>query len=229
MLEETIDEIDDRADIEWKFARSKLYMEYIRGGNNKREKKAMRLRFFLIKYLIDIFLGNDLPVPFNIIPSPTSIITFFKQIKQMIIDRKSLLNKKEKCLPKHKEENILHINMGRMNTNRNINSNSVKNGKHVTRKRSSITNKKLTYKIVIERIIKRFLLYYKDSHIGLDEVKDGFEFREVKNDIASFRFELSYQIDVLQDMQISLTESMKKFNENLNASFDIKSMKTLLK
>ncbi len=32
MLEETIREIDDRADIEWKFARSKLYMEYIRNG-----------------------------------------------------------------------------------------------------------------------------------------------------------------------------------------------------
>ena len=32
MFEETIDDIDDRADIEWKFARSKLYMEYIRSG-----------------------------------------------------------------------------------------------------------------------------------------------------------------------------------------------------
>jgi hypothetical protein len=33
MLEQSIDRIDDRADIEWKFARSKLYMEYIREGN----------------------------------------------------------------------------------------------------------------------------------------------------------------------------------------------------
>ncbi len=32
MLERTIEQIDDRADIEWKFARSKLYMEYIRDG-----------------------------------------------------------------------------------------------------------------------------------------------------------------------------------------------------
>jgi hypothetical protein len=35
MLEGTIEKIDDRADIEWKFARSKLYMEYIRNGNNR--------------------------------------------------------------------------------------------------------------------------------------------------------------------------------------------------
>jgi hypothetical protein len=42
MLEETIEDIDDRADIEWKFARSKLYMEYIRDGK-------YRFHFFLIK------------------------------------------------------------------------------------------------------------------------------------------------------------------------------------
>jgi hypothetical protein len=34
MMEETIDTIDDRADVEWKFARSRLYMEYIRDGKN---------------------------------------------------------------------------------------------------------------------------------------------------------------------------------------------------
>ncbi len=32
MLEVTIWDIDASADIEWKFARSKLYMEYIRNG-----------------------------------------------------------------------------------------------------------------------------------------------------------------------------------------------------
>lgn len=35
MFEETIEDIDDRADIEWKFARSKLYMEFIRTGKNR--------------------------------------------------------------------------------------------------------------------------------------------------------------------------------------------------
>ena len=34
MMEETIETIDDRADVEWKFARSRLYMEYIRDGNH---------------------------------------------------------------------------------------------------------------------------------------------------------------------------------------------------
>ena len=35
MFEETIEDIDDRADIEWKFARSKLYMEFIRTGKTR--------------------------------------------------------------------------------------------------------------------------------------------------------------------------------------------------
>ncbi|CAF4303111.1 unnamed protein product [Rotaria sp. Silwood2] len=33
MMGKTIDIIDDRADVEWKFARSRLYMEYIRDGD----------------------------------------------------------------------------------------------------------------------------------------------------------------------------------------------------
>jgi len=35
MMEGTIDTIDDRADVEWKFARSRLYMEYVRDGKSK--------------------------------------------------------------------------------------------------------------------------------------------------------------------------------------------------
>ena len=35
MLGETVNKINDQADVEWKFARSKLYMEYIREGKNE--------------------------------------------------------------------------------------------------------------------------------------------------------------------------------------------------
>lgn len=72
MLEETIDEIDDRADIEWEFARSKLYMEYIRDGKFDLQTKQ--------KSFIRFDLGNSLPVPLNIIPSPASIIRLYEQM-----------------------------------------------------------------------------------------------------------------------------------------------------
>jgi len=217
MLEKTIMDIEETADIEWKFARSKLYMEYIRDGKN-------RIIYKIINFFC-FFLGNTLPVPLNILPSPTSIINLVNRIKQMIISYRSSLNDEKKNLTKIKEQKSIRINMGYNENNHNIISDGFKNEKIFNRKRSFLPNETLTYKIVIERIVKRFLLYYKDSHIGLDEVKNNFEFREIKNDIGSFRFEVSYEIDGLDEMRTSLVESMNKFNENLKEYFDFEQIK----
>lgn len=217
MLETTIRAIDDRADIEWKYARSKLYMEYIRDGKN-----------IFSGIFIFVFLGNALPVPLNILPSPTSMIEFFKRIKQMIICKKSSLNKEDKSSVKHTEGHFLHINMGQVNGKSSIGSADFKNEKIFNRKHTMTYNENLTYKMVIERVIRRFLLYYNDNHIGLNEVKDGSEFREVKNDIISFRFEVSHQIDLLEEMQNSLIDSINTLNENMDECFDIKSIKNYL-
>jgi len=46
MMEETIDTIDDRADVEWKFARSRLYMEFIREG----KKFTAYIKLYLSNY-----------------------------------------------------------------------------------------------------------------------------------------------------------------------------------
>jgi hypothetical protein len=46
MMEETIDTIDDRADVEWKFARSRLYMEFIRDG----KKFTAYIKLYLPNY-----------------------------------------------------------------------------------------------------------------------------------------------------------------------------------
>jgi hypothetical protein len=94
------------------------------------------------------------------------------------------------------------------------------------RKRSSnVFSEKLTYKIVIERMVKRFLLYYKNSRHGLDQTKEGLEFREIKNDISSFRLEVSYQIDEIDETSTSLIESMNKFHGNLKEHFDFEQIK----
>jgi hypothetical protein len=146
----------------------------------------------------------------------------------MIISYRSSLNDEKKNLTKIKEQKSIGINMGYNENNHNRIFDGFKNEKIFNRKRSFLPNETLTYKIVIERIVKRFLLYYKDSHIGLDEVKDNFEFREIKNDIGSFRFEVSYEIDVLNEMLTSLVESMNKFNENLKEYFDFEQIKNHL-
>jgi hypothetical protein len=175
------------------------------------------------KIFVFVFLGNTLPVPMNLCPSPASII---KLLKRLTSPSKSSLNEETKNSITNKEENSLHLNMGHIN-NININNNGSKNKIIFNRKRSIILNEKLTYKIVIERIVRRFLLYYK-YNIDFDEVKDGLEFREIKNDIASFHVELSSEMDILNELRASLVQSMKKLNENLEKYFDLEQIKQYL-
>ena len=60
----------EKADVEWKFARSKLWISYFEEG-------------------------GTVPAPFNIIPTPKSIWYFFRWIWVKLCGRKSLKTKKE--------------------------------------------------------------------------------------------------------------------------------------
>ncbi|CAF2182186.1 unnamed protein product [Rotaria magnacalcarata] len=206
MLEQTIQNIDDRADIEWKFARSKLYMEYIQD---------------------DSFL----PVPFNICSSPASIINLMKRITQMISTRRISKNNNIKKIPtQNRVENLLYLNIGghpsnndKMNTKSELDD--FKNEKIFQRKRSYVANDSLTYKIVIERVVKRFLLYYKNSRIGLDEGQDALQLKEMKHDVASFSFELFHEIEGLVELKDTIKNSMNKLNKNLKDTFNLEQIK----
>jgi hypothetical protein len=153
-------------------------------------------------------------------PSPTSIINFFKRIKRKIYSKKIPLNLSKKKLIEHKNEYSMNLNMAPR-----TNKNGMTSEKASKRRAIIFPDEKLTYKIVIERIVKRFLLYYKDTHIGLDEVKDAFEFKEVKQDIQSLRFELSNQLDGLDEMGTSIIQSMAKLNDTFDEHFDLELIK----
>lgn len=180
--------------------------------------------------MFEISLGNDLPVPLNLCPLPMSILNFFRRVNQMIFLKTSSSNEEKNNSNKIKADNSLHMNIGRIintvnNQSRRSSASSVTNEKNPGRKRSSVLlNGKLTYKIVIERIVKRFLLYYSNRH-GLTNSKEQLQFREVKNDIASFRFEVSYQVDQLDELADALAQSMDQFNGDLKKSFDIEHIK----
>ncbi|CAF3201574.1 unnamed protein product [Rotaria socialis] len=206
MLEQTIEDIDDRADIEWKFARSKLYMKYIQD---------------------DKFL----PVPFNICPSPTSIINLMKRIKQMISTRRITKNNNVIKIPtQNRLENLLYFNIeGHPSSNDKMNTESelddFKNEKIFKRKNSDTANDSLTYKIVIERIVKRFLLYYRNSRIDLDEGQDALQLKEMKHDVTSFSFELFHEIEGLDELQDTIENSMNKLNNNFKNTFNLEQIK----
>jgi hypothetical protein len=149
-------------------------------------------------------------------------MNFFKRMKQRNSLKKSPSKINKKKLIENKDEYSMHLNMGPGDNTKPIH---LKKERKTNRRRTIFTNEKLTYKIVIERIIKRFLLYYKDSHIGLDEVKDGFEFKEIKQDISSFRFEVLNQIDGLDAMRSTVIQSMEKLSKNFNECFDLEQIK----
>jgi hypothetical protein len=150
----------------------------------------------------------------------------------MICRTKSSTENEKKNIKELIQDNPLHINMGRIVNkvnNPNAKSGVLKNGRASLRKRSSVvSNEKLTYKIVIERIVKRFLLYYKNIHCSFDQTKEGSQLREIKNDISSFRFEIAFQIDQLDESSHTIVQSMNQFNEHLNEQFDIEQIKQQL-
>ncbi|XP_076591358.1 short transient receptor potential channel 6 isoform X2 [Chaetodon auriga] len=61
MFNSSFQEIEDDADVEWKFARAKLWLSYFEHG-------------------------GTLPVPFNLVPSPTSLVSLLLGIKEFLWD-----------------------------------------------------------------------------------------------------------------------------------------------
>jgi hypothetical protein len=153
-----------------------------------------------------------------------------KRIKQRIFSNQSSADDNEKAI-KHTDDRLDGLNIRRRNNNINADStqhDKFKNQKIFDRQRSYVVHENLTYRIVVERIVKRFLLYYKNKHIGIDETNDGLEFKELKNDISSLRFELLNEIDTFDEMRVSLIQLMTKFHEDLETHFDIKQIKYYL-
>lgn len=134
---------------------------------------------------------------------------------------------------KNGDDRLDDLNIRRRNISNNNNGLSTqhdkfKNERIFDRQRSYVIHEKLTYKIVIERIVKRFLLYYKNKHTGMDETNDGIVFKEFKNDISSLRFELFNEIDVLDEMHLSLIQLTGKLNDDLQTNFDMEQIKFYL-
>lgn len=132
MMNNSYQHIADHADIEWKFARTKLWMSYFEEG-------------------------GTLPSPFNIIPSPKSFYYLFCWIKRQLL-RKPKIKRLEtfETLGRRAAENVrLHHE----------------------------------YQEVLRSLVKRYvaaMIRDAKTEEGLTEEN----FKELKQDISSFRFEV---------------------------------------
>jgi hypothetical protein len=177
-------------------------------------------------------LGNTLPVPMNICPSPRSIVKCLHRIKQLLSWKKSHDKKHSKLAKDNLQpEHSIRIGLGRTQNSlksKTFTSISTANEKILNQQPKDSSSSTLTYQIVIERVVKRFLLYYQNNHHGSDELKDSFEFKEIKQDISSFRFELSHEIDRLDETCNSLVHTMNIFKQHLHDTFPIEQIKSRL-
>jgi hypothetical protein len=177
-----------------------------------------------------LLLGNTLPVPMNILPSPTSIISFLHRVKRMLILKQFLWNGDPATAIGNKEKYSTNSKIDRRDNliNNDAETTTFDKKSIFNRKQSFSADKKLTYKLVMERVIKRFLLYYKDPRLGISETKDALEIKEIRNDVSALHFEISNDVDDFDEMSTSMQQSMKELNEKLNTCFDLKEIKQYL-
>ncbi len=159
------------------------------------------------------FLGGTLPVPFNVIPSPKSIYYLFQRI--CLCKNKSSSNSLENNSANG--NNSLPVMIQHPNSNSNnasmltISNGQTSNGMNnfQLRRKSFDLNQTLTYRKVMERVIKRFLLHKQREE--QDEIREG-DFEELKQDIQMLRFEMMNRLDETRD---DLTKNSLLLNEGV--------------
>ncbi|XP_029303996.1 short transient receptor potential channel 6a isoform X2 [Cottoperca gobio] len=141
MINSSFQEIEDDADVEWKFARAKLWFSYFEEG-------------------------RTLPVPFNLVPSPKSMLGLATAIKSLLLP---LLQ----YVTGHSEEK----------TETQLNQLGV--GKNSGFDASTSSSR---YQKIMKRLIKRYIIKAQADKES-DEITEG-ELKEIKQDISSLRYEL---------------------------------------
>ncbi|XP_033487551.1 short transient receptor potential channel 6 [Epinephelus lanceolatus] len=140
MFNSSFQEIEDDADVEWKFARAKLWFSYFEQG-------------------------GTLPVPFNLVPSPKSVISLLLGIREFLWD---VLKGKSKD-----------------NSNDEIELNKLRQQEDLSAESPLCPTR---HQDIMNRLIKRYILKAQRDKDN-DEINEG-ELKEIKQDISSLRYEL---------------------------------------
>ncbi|XP_038617812.1 short transient receptor potential channel 6 isoform X1 [Tachyglossus aculeatus] len=196
MINSSFQEIEDDADVEWKFARAKLWFSYFEEG-------------------------RTLPVPFNLVPSPKSLLYLLLRIKKWISElfrgcKKGFQEDAE--MNKRNEEKKI----GKLGSNEELANLSLDNKQLGHRKQSSIRSSEDLhlnslnsppgqYQKIMKRLIKRYVLKAQVDKES-DEVNEG-ELKEIKQDISSLRYEL---LEEKSQNTEDLAELIRKLGEKLS-------------
>ncbi|XP_074837776.1 short transient receptor potential channel 6 isoform X2 [Carettochelys insculpta] len=170
MINNSFQEIEDDADVEWKFARAKLWFSYFEEG-------------------------RTLPVPFNLVPTPKSLAYLLLRIKKLIsklflCHKKGFQEDAEMNEDKRKgtagaatDYSKYSLDVNRLGQSKQSSIRS-SDDLHL----NSLSNPPRQYQKIMKRLIKRYVLKAQIDKES-DEVNEG-ELKEIKQDISSLRYEL---------------------------------------
>nr|XP_046266380.1 short transient receptor potential channel 6a isoform X1 [Scatophagus argus] len=139
MINSSFQEIEDDADVEWKFARAKLWFSYFEEG-------------------------RTLPVPFNLVPSPKSMLGLATGIRSLLLQ----------YMARHSEEKT-EVQLNQLGAGKSSSS-------------FGASNSPTRYQKIMKRLIKRYIIKAQSDRES-DEITEG-ELKEIKQDISSLRYEL---------------------------------------
>uniref|UniRef100_A0A3Q3KUE4 Transient receptor potential cation channel, subfamily C, member 6b n=1 Tax=Labrus bergylta TaxID=56723 RepID=A0A3Q3KUE4_9LABR len=151
MFNSSFQEIEDDSDVEWKFARAKLWFSYFENG-------------------------GTLPVPFNLVPSPMSVVSLWLGIRDLLRDGPQGKSK-ESTHDERELNKARHHMLPKLKCKR--------------QRSSQITFTKNTFPLlqkIMNRLIKRYILQAQRDKEN-EDINEG-ELKEIKQDISSLRYEL---------------------------------------
>uniref|UniRef100_A0A8C3VNJ9 Transient receptor potential cation channel subfamily C member 6 n=1 Tax=Catagonus wagneri TaxID=51154 RepID=A0A8C3VNJ9_9CETA len=196
MINSSFQEIEDDADVEWKFARAKLWFSYFEEG-------------------------RTLPVPFNLVPSPKSLFYLLLRLKRWISE---LFQGRKKGFQEDAEMNKRNEEkkFGILGSHEDLSKLSLDKKQFGHSKQSSIrssedfqlnsfNNPPRQYQKIMKRLIKRYVLQAQIDKES-DEVNEG-ELKEIKQDISSLRYEL---LEEKTQNSEDLAELIRKLGEKLS-------------
>ncbi|XP_065411115.1 short transient receptor potential channel 7 isoform X5 [Chrysemys picta bellii] len=198
MINNSYQEIEEDADVEWKFARAKLWLSYFDEG-------------------------RTLPAPFNLVPSPKSFYYLIMRIKMCLI---KLCKSKAKNCENDLEMGMLNSKLRKVrfqSSARNSENFTVKKAYNkparyqvATRLPSGLNYLgHLQHTKIMKRLIKRYVLKAQVDREN-DEVNEG-ELKEIKQDISSLRYELlEEKSEATGELAKLIQQLSDKFGKNLN-------------
>ncbi|XP_048780168.1 short transient receptor potential channel 7-like isoform X1 [Ostrea edulis] len=197
MMSRSFEIIQEDSDTEWKFARSKLYMDYIKSG-------------------------ATLPIPFNMIPSPKSVWKLCSRIGKCFCKSETGDLRPH---PGRIKDVELYANSptatssGWDSSQTSYQANGIKrfrermqttNGFVRSDSEPNLFEEKLTYKRVMKRIVKRYIFDMQRENDNNDD------FDEIKQDISSFRYEILNHLQSREQEGRQCREKMDVMEQKMN-------------